>query len=131
MRVMKYTLALALVACGGDGTTKMDASVKMDAPAQQATVVAVDCASNTPAATVVEMDTVDAFMPMATTINMGQVVKFTTSLAHNLKPNPIAAKTDPGLSVDFNMTKCLRFTATGTFGFMCSVHSFVGTVTVN
>ncbi len=122
---------MLLAACGGgDGTpAKMDAA-KMDA-AKIATVVTVDCATTTAAATVLEMDNVAAFMPMASSITMGQVVKFTTSSIHNVKPNPIAAMTDSGLDVTFNTTKCLRFTATGTFGFMCSVHGFAGTVTVN
>jgi plastocyanin len=127
MRV-KYVLVV-LAACGGGDTAKMDAPTHDAAPV--ATAVTVDCATNTPTATVIEMDTVDAFMPMMTSINMGQVVKFTTSASHNVKPNPIAPKTDAGLDVTFNTTKCLRFTATGTFGFMCSVHSFVGSVTVN
>ena len=129
---MKYALVSLLVAaCGGDDTNiKMDAAKMDSGSGAMATVVAADCSGGSQAM-VMEMDGVDAFMPMSTSIGMGQVVKFVTSTEHNVAPNPIAAKTDPGLSVGFNTTKCLRFTATGTFGFMCSVHSFVGTVTVN
>ena len=45
------------------------------------------------------------------------------------KPN--TTMSDPGLNVGFGATKCLRFTAPGTFGFHCTPHGFAGTVTVN
>ena len=93
--------------------------------------MAVNCAGITPAAMVMTNDANFSFMPAATTITVGQVVKFTTSLSHDVVPNPAAAKTDPGIMVGFNSTVCLKFTATGTFGFMCMPHGFVGTVTVN
>jgi plastocyanin len=38
--------------------------------------------------------------------------------------------TDPGLVVNFSETKCLKFTAAGTYGFYCGPHGFSGTVTV-
>lgn len=119
-----------LAACGDDGgTTTPDAPKSIDAPG--ATVTEVSCTGITPAAMVMTTDASFSFMPMATTINVGQVVKFTTSLSHNVVPNPAAAKTDPGLMVGFGKTVCLKFSAAGTFGFMCAPHSFVGTVTVN
>src|SRR5690349_10225609 len=100
--------ALALLAaCGGGGST-------VDGPMHDgtnATVVMVDCNSTAAAATVTMNDMVDAYMPMASTIAMGQVVKFVTSATHNVEPNTSAAMTDPGLSVGFSQTKCLRFTA--------------------
>ena len=108
----------------------MDAPKKQPDAAAATTVVTVDCGSTTAAATVTTTDGMSSYSPMATSITMGQVVKFVTSLNHDVKPNPLNHP-DPGLTVDFNMTKCLRFTSTGTFGFMCSVHGFVGTVTVN
>ena len=128
---MKWLALVALAACGGDSTPaqQMDAPTKKDA-AQAATVVTVDCGSTAAQATVTTTDAMMSYSPMATTITMGQVVKFQTSLAHDVKPNPLNHP-DPGLTVDFNTTKCLRFTSTGTFGFMCSAHGFVGTVTVN
>lgn len=121
-----------LAACGDDGgTTTPDAPKTIDAPASSATVMEVSCTGITPAASVMTTDASFSFMPMATTITVGQVVKFTTSLSHNVVPNPSAAKTDPGLTVGFNKTVCLKFAAAGTFGFMCGPHGFVGTVTVN
>ena len=127
---MKCSLCfLVLAACGGDDNAKMDAPKVIDAPSN-AKVVPVDCATTTATATVMTVNGTDAYMPMATTINMGGVVKFITSSEHDVNPNPIGMS-DPGIKVGFSMTKCLRFTATGTFGFFCSNHSFAGTVTVN
>lgn len=121
---------LLLAACGDDGgSTTPDAPAGIDAPGNS--VTEVDCATVTAAATVTTVDASFSFMPMATTITVGQVVKFTTSPSHDVVPNPSAAKTDPGLTVGFNKTACLKFSATGTFGFMCMPHGFVGTITVN
>jgi plastocyanin len=39
--------------------------------------------------------------------------------------------TDPGIVVGEGQTKCLTFTATGTFKFICTAHSYLGTITVN
>jgi plastocyanin len=82
------------------------------------------------AATVATSDGSFSYAPMATTITVGSVVKFNTSSSHDVKLNPIASKTDPGPNVGFNEMACLKFTA-NTFGFVCSLHSFAGTVTVN
>ncbi|CAN5910893.1 hypothetical protein BH11MYX3_BH11MYX3_14860 [soil metagenome] len=125
-------LVAALAACGGDdgGAPAPDAFVKLDAGVT-ATVMEVSCTGVTANATVTTTDLVDKYSPMSTTITVGQVVKFTTSANHDVKPNPIAPKTDPGLSVGFNKTTCLKFTATGAYGFLCSIHGFVGTITVN
>ena len=129
MKHLAYAFVL-LAACGDDGgTTTPDAPKTIDAPA--ASVTEVNCTGITPAAMVMTTDANFSFMPMMTTITVGQVVKFTTSLSHNVVPNPAAAKTDPGLAVGFNKTACLKFAAAGTFGFMCGPHGFVGTVTVN
>ena len=38
--------------------------------------------------------------------------------------------TTGGLAVNFAETKCLMFTAPGTYNFKCSVHGFMGSVTV-
>ena len=119
-----------LAACGDDGGTALpDAATGPDASTN--TVMEVSCTGITPAATVMTTDASFSFMPMATTITAGQVVRFMTSAAHDVAPNPSAAKTDPGIKVGFNKTACLKFTATGTFGFFCQPHGFVGTVTVN
>ncbi len=123
-------LCLLLAACGDDGgtMTQVDAPAGVDAPT--ATVMKVTCPALV-AATVTTTDASFSYSPMATTITAGSVVKFNTSSSHDVKPNPIAPKTDPGLNVGFNEMACLQFTATGTFGFVCSLHSFAGTITVN
>jgi plastocyanin len=119
---------LVLAACGDDGGGAPDAK---QADAAGATVVMVTCPA-TPAATVVTTDASFVYNPAATTINQGQVVKFTMSATHNVAPfNGAGAMTDPGLTVNFNQEKCLMFTKTGTFKFLCTPHGFTGTVTVN
>lgn len=111
-------LAFVLAACGGSSSSQSDA------PANSS-VATVDCATVTPAATVTT--TGSAYSPMATTITMGQVVKFVmpSGSGHNV------TSATPNLNDDFNMTACKRFTATGTFTITCSVHGFMGTITVN
>ncbi len=114
-------LALVFAACGG-GTTAIDT------PAQQSTLVEVSCTSIAPTATIMTNDSTMSYAGSPATINMGQVVQFTTSANHNVTPNTTGS--DPKLNVDFSTTKCLMFTSTGTFGFHCSVHGFTGSVTV-
>jgi plastocyanin len=67
-------------------------------------------------------------MPSAVSIAVGQIVKFTMPGSHDVEPN--RAMSDPGLSVGFGETKCLMFSRTGTFGFHCGPHQFIGTVVV-
>ena len=69
------------------------------------------------------------YMPATTTIMAGQVVRFETSLYHDVAPLP--PMTDPALTVGFGATRCLRFTVPGTFRFKCTPHGFAGTITVN
>src|SRR5215470_17532684 len=119
-----------LVACGGGGDGGgVDSGGGGDAP-PATTVMVVDPCPATPDATVVTENTSFAYMPVMTTITQGQVVKFVTSTEHDVKPNTLQ-NTDAGLVVGFNQTKCLRFTATGTFSFKCSIHGFAGTIQVN
>jgi len=130
---MTYRLiavSLLLAACGDDGGTgPIDSSVPKDSPGA-ATVMEVSCTGITPAAMVTTSETTMSYSPMATTITAGQVVKFTTSFSHDVKPNALS-HSDPGLVVGFNKTACLKFTVAGTFNFVCSSHGFVGSITVN
>jgi plastocyanin len=122
---------LLLAACGGDdggGMVTPDAANLVDA-APTAKVTAVTCPA-TVAATVMSTNASFSYMPMATTIPVNGIVKFVMSTEHDVAPNPIAAMTDPGLVVGFGQTKCLQFTQAGTYGFLCTPHGFVGTVTV-
>ena len=117
----------SLVACGGgDEGGGVDGGV--DAPVT--TVMVVDPCPASPDATVTTNDSSFAYSPQMTTITQGQVVQFVTSSTHDVKPNTLQ-NTDAGLIVGFSQTKCLRFTATGAFGFKCSIHAFTGTIQVN
>ena len=121
--------AVLLAACGGDdGGTTPDAAISIDGNANG--VVDVTCPA-TVDAMVVTMNGSNTFMPMTSTISVNGIVKFVMSSDHSVVPNPIATMTDSGLQVGFSETKFLKFTQTGTFGFMCNPHGFVGTVTVN
>ena len=119
--------ALLLAGCGDDGGgTTADAPPMGDASTNK--VVTVAC-PNTPDAMVGISAGGLAYDPAATTVPVNAVVKFVMTATHDAKPNPMTT-TDPGLSVGFAETKCLKFTATGTFGFFCTAHGFAGTITV-
>lgn len=121
-------LAVAtLAACGDDGGggTVADAAVDTGMAAKVATV---QCPAS-PAATVMTVNGTDSYMPMASTIPVGGVVRFVMSNTHDVAPNPIGT-TDSAIVVGFGQTKCLQFNQAGTYGFYCSAHSFAGTVTV-
>lgn len=126
IRLVFLALALGTIACGSSNNTQADAKVFKDAPGG-ATVMSVTCPA-TPAATITTSNTAFVYSPNAATITQGQVVKFVMSSTHNVVPN--ASSSDSGLNVDFGATTCLMFTHTGTFGFHCAPHGFMGTVTV-
>jgi plastocyanin len=129
---ISLVMMLAVAACGGGddggGNGTIDAPAgTADAPAA-ATVKEVACAGGE-----MEVTTDNAsfvYSPAATTITQGQAVKFTMSSTHDVAP-VTNAQSDPGLRVGFGQSKCLMFTATGTFKFKCTPHGFTGTVTVN
>ncbi|HEV7556799.1 MAG TPA: plastocyanin/azurin family copper-binding protein [Kofleriaceae bacterium] len=124
----KFALAfVALAACSSD-----NGGTSVDAPSSSK-VATVDCAANPPNATITAMGTATdgsdgKFMPMSVSIPQGQVVQFVTTALHNVAPN---TGTDPGVSVGFSETKCIRFTMPGTYAFHCSPHGFQGSVVVN
>lgn len=127
--MIRFTfVALVLAACGGDdgGGVQTDAAVTADASSK---VMALASCPATVAATMTTGDS--AFIPMAAvTVNVGDVVKLESKIGHPIGPNPLQAS-DPALKVPQNMTKCFKFNATGTYGIMCEIHSFAGTITVN
>ena len=122
--------ALLLAACGGDdgGSVTPDAATQTT-DAAAARVVSVTCPA-TPAATVMTVNSSDSYMPMATTVSVGSIVKFQMSSSHDVTPNPIGGMTDNAIAVTFGQTKCLQFNQAGTYGFYCSPHGFTGTITV-
>jgi len=124
----RFAFAFILLgACGGDD----GGGTHVDAPAS-AKVATVDCSTVTADATVtttmMATPESDVYMAKNTTITQGQVVKFVMPNAHNVAPT---AGTDAGVSVGFGETKCLRFTQSGTYGFLCSSHGFTGSIVVN
>lgn len=140
MRQLAIVLLVLLVACGDDGggSPPIDAKVAdarvvdgpgidspppIDAPA---TVLAVSCPNG-------QLPLVTApghfYMPMTTTISVGEVVEFRMPAEHNVVPHPVLS-TDPGMRVGFSQTVCLQFSTAGTFNFQCSPHGFEGSVVV-
>jgi len=121
-------LSLAMAACGGgDSNPTTDGPAGSDAPQQQSNITVVTpCAGES--ATVMATNASNSYMPAATTISVGQIVKFEMPSFHNVVPKTTAD--DPGLMVNFNETKCLQFDAAGTYNFKCQPHGFTGTITV-
>lgn len=114
-------LILGLAACGGGGDDP-----PTDSAAPQSTIEAVNpCAGE---AATVTTTTAFMYMPQATTINAGEIVKFVMDLSHDVAPR--TTQDDSGLRVGFGQTKCLRFTTAGTFNFKCTPHGFTGSITV-
>ncbi len=118
----RFVLAtIVLAGCGGSEPS----NPTPDAPVVP--VVALASCPATVAATV--MDSATAFVPMSTTISAGGTVKFVITAEHFVLPNTLV-NTDQALRVSRGETKCLQFNAPGTYGFLCGVHSFTGTITV-
>lgn len=149
---MRRTLASLLVsslsllaACGDDGGgTPIDARV-VDAPtdgfigdgdppdgpgpdAAPSTVVEVPCAGATIASEVSAPGF--AFEITVPTIAVDAIVRFTMPPSHSAVSGSPAGTADGQFTVTFNETKCLRFTAAGTFPFWCNPHQFTGSITV-
>ena len=118
--------ALLVAACGGEPSGTADAPSTIDANTNK--VVTVTCPATADAMITVNAGGT-AYVPMATTVPVNAVVKFMLTSLHDAKPNTLTTS-DPGLTVGFGETKCLKFTAAGTFGFFCTAHSFAGTITV-
>ena len=133
VRLSLTALLAVCAACGSDSSKTPDAKA-IDSPPP--TVVSTSCTGITPAATVSINSLGTAYMPDTVTITQGQVVMFMTTSIHDVFPGHSPADsssiTDSGIHVDFAMTGCRMFTATGTYGFHCTIHSpgMTGTLTV-
>lgn len=133
--------SMAIVACGGGGSGA-DASGGQDSGSgsgsqTQDTVTTVDCASGSAAATVTAPGFAYVSDPAGASssdsaIKSGDIVKFdlTTAMNHPVGPDSAAGMTDPGIVAPTGAVTCLKFSATGTFHYECTVHGFKGTVTV-
>jgi plastocyanin len=120
-----WLVILVVAACetgGGEG-------VPVDA-APDVAVVPVVALSSCPAtvATTI-MDSPTAFIPKDSTLAIGDVAKFVITSEHFVIPNTLKT-TDPALMVNRGQTKCFQFNATGTYNFLCGVHSFPGSIIV-
>jgi plastocyanin len=125
---MRAAVLAVLVACG---SSEDPPPGEIDAPVGGSTIMEVTpCVGEAATVTADPSDQATMYMPPATTITMGQIVKFELPAAHNVAPHP-TMPSDENLRVNFGQTKCLRFTAAGSFAFQCTSHSFRGTVTVN
>jgi plastocyanin len=116
---------LVVAACdtGGGEQAPVDAAPDMAV----APVVALSSCPSTVAATI--MDSPTMFVPKASTIAVRQDVRFVITAEHFVLPNTLTT-TDPELNVKRGETKCFRFNVPGTYGFLCGVHGFTGTITV-
>lgn len=125
MRLASILLFVAACDTSGDEQpTVADAAPDASPPIP---VVALDSCPTTVAATV--MDSATTFIPRSSTISIGGVVKFEITAEHFVIPNTLTT-TDPALMVKRGETKCFRFNAPGTYNFLCGVHSFPGSITV-
>ena len=125
---MRAVVLALLAACGGSEDPPVG---EVDAPPGGSSIMEVTpCAGEAATVTADPSDQATMYMPPATTITMGQIVKFELPAAHNVAPHP-TMPSDPNLRVNFGQTKCFRFTMPGTFNFICTPHGFRGTVTVN
>ena len=135
-------LLISLAACGGsttiggpDPSTGGDDDTNPGSGSNPTggvtpTVTAVACpASTMPLVTAPPADDASGYTPNAVTIPVGGMVQFQMPPEHNVSPNPIKPS-DPGIHVDFGGTTCLQFAKAGTYSFLCTTHSFAGTVTV-
>jgi plastocyanin len=126
---MKAVIAvLALAACGGGGDGGGDDAPDPDGPVTPSVMVVTPCAGET--ATIESL--ASRFDPASVTISMGQIVKISAGQVsddHDIAP-ALSGTTDPALEVPGGQERCFRFTATGTFGFRCTIHGFVGSVVV-
>lgn len=121
---------ISLAACAGPAPDRNGDDDGDDAGMTMQSVTQVTCPASGPQVIATGDDATGKFEPANTTISAGGIVKFTMPLIHNMIPDTTKT-TDPGLRVNFNEEKCLKFAKAGVYNFICASHSFRGTVTVN
>jgi plastocyanin len=123
--IVRVSLAVAVLsACTGGSETPIDATP--DSP--PVPVVALSSCPAIVDATII--DTPTAFIPKVTETRVGVIVKFSITAEHFVMPNTLTT-TDPALMVSRGQTQCFKFNVAGSYGFLCGVHGFTGTITVN
>lgn len=118
------SLLVFLAACDASGGEQVDAAPDAPPPVP---VLALEQCPTTVAATV--MDSATTFIPKDSTTSVGSVVKFVIAADHFVIPNTLST-TDPALMIKRGETKCFRFNVPGKYNFLCGVHSFLGSITV-
>lgn len=121
------TIVLAACKVGDEGTPNPASDADATGDGGASNVVALAACPATVDATIA--DSATAFVPAAATISAGGVVRFEITAEHFVLPNTLTT-TDPALQVARGETKCFRFDTAGAYGFLCGVHSFTGTITV-
>jgi plastocyanin len=129
-----------VAACGGDGSTAVDAS-SIDGPPRDA---AIDALPDAPTAvrrvepcpeivaqTVTTTNTPNfAFTPSNISISVGDIVRFAPANIHSVIPHP-TKPSDPGLrNGATGEVRCLQFTQSGTFNYRCGPHASMEGVVV-
>jgi plastocyanin len=121
-----FISALMFAAACGSSSSGDDDDVPADTAQQQSTIETVTPCTGESATVITQAASV--YVPKDTTISVGQIVKFEMNPMHDVAPK--TAADDPNLKVGLGQTKCLKFTAAGTFNFKCSPHGFTGSITV-
>ena len=124
--VLTLGMSMFVAGCGGDGDDSSDMTDLTDddplpVDAVPGDVVEVTCP--TPADAEVTTNVAgDAYVPVTTTIAVGEIVHFEIGGSHNALGD--------GWTVGFGGDECLQFNAVGSFGFECGPHGFTGTIEV-
>lgn len=139
------SLFTAIAACGGDDTSTppIDAAGNLDGASIDSPTGTPDAASpDAPPAAVVEEVACPAtpasevsapgfsFVITTASVPINSIVRFTMPGSHSAVSGETAGTDDGQFRVNFNETKCLRFTTAGTYGFWCNPHQFTGSITV-
>jgi plastocyanin len=124
-------LLIPLTACGSEASSGTpDAKPMSDAAV--ASVMEVTCPATVPLTVTADpgqSTMMFTYTPSNAAIPVGSIVKFMMPSVHDVGPS-LQKPADPALKVGLGATKCFKFTKAGTFNFVCTQHSFAGSVTV-
>ena len=126
MRALSFTMLLCAACTSGGGSGQTVDAAPDSAPVPVTTLA--DCPAVVDATI---MDSPTMFIPKVTTVPKHAIVKFVITAEHFVLPNTLpGVMTDDMLRVSRGETKCFRFDVPGSYGFLCGVHGFTGTVAV-
>ena len=124
-----WLFACVLVGCGGEGGDAKDASATTDGPPRDAAIDAppdaptavrrVPCPA-TPEATI--MTASFMWTPSSLSVNVGDIVKVMPESFHRMIPHPTKPTDDGMNSGSTGEVRCLQFTTTGEFNYVCAPH---------